>query len=148
MSCNLKHGKTLNKLVKEILSVGLIPVSIQCFFNAKKQVAISIQELFWWQTLTLNQQLVQKLFKSFALFTKILQRRSKKGGKVLKKKLNFDRVCLDLQLVVGALLKLNQMIALYAWIVKKHTPFSHAVTNVFVQLVRLGVKPVQCAGHL
>ena len=141
--------KQLNKLAKVILSVGLIPVSIQGFFNAKKQVAISIQKLFWWQTLTLNQQLVQKPFKSFALFTKRLQGRRKKRAMVLKKKLNFDRVCLDLQLVVGVLLRLNQMIAaVYAWMLKKHTLFSHAVTNACVQLVRLSVKPVQFAGHL
>ena len=38
--------------------------------------------------------------------------------------------------------------AVYAWMLKKHTLFSHAVTNACVQLVRLSVKPVQFAGHL
>jgi hypothetical protein len=91
---------------------------------------------------------VQKLFKSFALFTKRLQGRSNKRAMLLDENLNFDRVCLDFQLVVSALLRLKMIGAVYAMMLKKHTPFSHAVTNVCVQLVRLSFNPVQFAGNL
>ena len=67
---------------------------------------------------------------------------------VFKKKLVLDQACQDLQLVVSALLRLKMIGAVYAMVLKKHTPFSHAVTNVCVQLVRLSVIPVQFAGHL